>query len=353
MTDFRADAFDSDAWRSAVADFRAEEARRGPRPSAFAPAGSGMQPPLPDEAYAAEFADSNAKPSETVARTSAFFSAAALEGLPVSPRQWLVPDLIPARTVTMLGGDGGTGKSLLAQQLACSAVIGRPWLGRTVKPGRALYLSAEDDDELHRRLADILRAEAATFADLDKLTVRSLAGEDALLAIPDPKTGVLVPTPLFSELDERIGDERPGLVALDTLADLHSGQENDRATARQFIGLLRGLAISHDCAVVLLAYPSLTGMASGSGLSGSTAWNASVRSRLYLERVVQDGDDADPDRRVLRTVKANYGRTGGEIGMTWRDGVFVADEAETSVDRMAGAAKAERVFLKLLRAFTD
>ncbi|WP_369675560.1 AAA family ATPase, partial [Enterococcus faecium] len=95
-------------------------------------------------------------------------------------------------------------------------------------------------------------------------------------------------------------DERPALVGLDTLADLHSGQENDRTTARQFIGLLRGLAIRHGCAVVLLAHPSLTGMASGSGLSGSTAWNASVRSRLYLERVVQDGYEADPDRRVLR-----------------------------------------------------
>ena len=56
----------------------------------------------------------------------------------------------------------------------------------------------------------------------------------------------------------------------------------------------------------------------------------------------------DPDRRVLRTVKANYGPRGGEIGMTWREGVFVADEAETSLDRMAASAKAERVFLKLL-----
>jgi len=56
---------------------------------------------------------------------------------------------------------------------------------------------------------------------------------------------------------------------------------------------------------------------------------------------------------VLRTVKANYGRTGGGLGMTWREGVFVADEAETSLDRMAANAKAERVFLKLLDLFAE
>ena len=82
-----------------------------------------------------------------------------------------------------------------------------------------------------------------------------------------------------------------GVFVLDTLADLHAGQENDRATARQFIGFLRGLALRHELAVVLLAHPSNAGMASGSGLSGSTAWNASVRSRLYLERVVEAGYD--------------------------------------------------------------
>jgi RecA-family ATPase len=302
---------------------------------------------------AAKRANRPPRDAEPPERLAMWFRAAVWAGRPVPPREWHVADLIPARTVTMLGGDGGTGKSLVALMLACSTALGRPWLRRAVRQGGALYLSAEDDDdELHRRVAAILTAEGASFADLDNLTIRSLAGEDALLAIPDPKTGVLHPTPLFHELDERIGDEQPALVGLDTLADLHSGQENDRATARQLIGILRGLAIRHDCAVLLLAHPSLTGMATGSGLSGSTAWNASVRSRLYLDRVVVDGHEADPDRRVLRTVKTNYGRTGGEIGLTWREGVFVADEAETSLDRTAASAKSERVFLKLLDMFT-
>jgi RecA-family ATPase len=141
-------------------------------------------------------------------------------------------------------------------------------------------------------------------------------------------------------------------VVLDTLADLFPGNENDRAQARQFVGLLRGLAIKHGCALLLLSHPSLSGLNSGSGTSGSTAWNNSVRSRLYLERVIQDGYEANQDARLLSTKKVNYGRNGGEISVTWQGGVFVADAPETGLDRMAAGAKAERVFLKLLAAFT-
>lgn len=291
---------------------------------------------------------------ETPARSSRFFPASSFAGKAVPPRHWLAPGLVPSGTVTLLGGDGGTGKSLLALQLAYAVATGGKWLGRDVERGSALFISAEDDEaELHRRIDDIVEAGGGGFEDLDRLTLRSLAGEDALLAMLDRSTGALAASGLFTELDKRMAQDAPALVVLDTLADLFPGNENDRAQARQFIGLLRGLAIRHECAVLLLAHPSLAGLNSGSGTSGSTGWNNSVRSRLYLERVTQEGYEANPDARLLSTKKANYGRTGGEIAVTWRDGVFVADAPETGLDRNAASAKAERVFLKLLRAFTE
>jgi RecA-family ATPase len=288
-----------------------------------------------------------------VQRASVFFPASDLEGEPVPPRRWHVEGLIPAKTITLLSGDGGAGKSLIALQLASSTALGATWLGLDVTQGRALFISAEDDtDELHRRIADIAQAEGFALADLEALTLRSLAGEDALLAV-QAGSGALTATDLFREVEARVDEAEPALVILDTLADLFPGNENDRAQARQFIGLLRGLAIRHDCAVLLLSHPSLSGLNSGSGTSGSTAWNNSVRSRLYLERVIVEGYEPDHDARVLTTKKANYGKTGGEIRMKWFGGVFIADEPEAAGGAMNATFKAERVFLKLLRTLNE
>jgi RecA-family ATPase len=78
------------------------------------------------------------------------------EGLPVPPREWIVPGYIPHKTVTLLSGDGSVGKSLLALQLAAGRALAREWIGLIPEPGRTLILSAEDDaDEMHRRLEDI------------------------------------------------------------------------------------------------------------------------------------------------------------------------------------------------------
>jgi len=299
-------------------------------------------------------ADHVAAAAEQINRfQSGIFRACDLDGQPVPERVWHVHDLIPANTVTLLSGDGGTGKSLCALQLAVSTALQQPWLGLAVRHGKAVYLSAEDDKaELHRRLADITRAENATLADLGDLTLRSLAGEDALLATV-AKGGTLQAAPLLEAVKQLLQRDCPNLLVLDTLADYFPGNENDRAQARQFIGMLRGLAINHRCAVVMLAHPSVAGMASGTGTSGSTGWNNSVRSRLYLSRVVQDGYEQNPDARVLRTMKSNYSGIGGEIALTWQSGIFIADAPVTGLDRMAASAKAERVFIALLRMFAE
>lgn len=282
-----------------------------------------------------------------------FFSAADLEGEPVKERAWLVDDLIPTRTVTSFYGDGATGKSLLALQLAVAVAADKEtrWLNRMPAKGGVLYLGAEDDrDEMHRRFADILRANFLTYQDVSRLNIASLADRDALLAITDNKTNTLVPTNLWERVVAKVDAERPALVVLDTLADLFAGNENDRGLARQFISQLRALAIRYETAVVLLAHPSLTGMA-GSGTSGNTAWNNSVRSRLYLERIITDGYEPDHTARKLTVKKSNYGATGEEVQMTWADGVFIATSTSegTALDRASINAKSERVYLALLR----
>jgi RecA-family ATPase len=127
------------------------------------------------------------------------------------------------------------------------------------------------------------------------------------------------------------------IVVLDSLHDLFVGNENSRPQARQFINALRRIAIEIDGAVLLTAHPSLSGRATGTGEAGSTAWNNTVRSRLYLtDPSVKDDEAPDPNRRILATKKANYGPRGTDIDLEWRNGVFVpieqAGDALTSIE---------------------
>jgi RecA-family ATPase len=286
-------------------------------------------------------------PDDAEATSSLFFSASDLEGREAPARDWIVPYLVPNSTVTLFSGDGGTGKSLLSLQLAVAVASGGNWLGFDLAQGAAVFLSAEDDqDEIHRRLQDVTHAAGVAWGDLGGLKLASLAGEDALLAAP--RSGSLTKTPLLDRLDTYLSATKPRIAILDTSADLYGGDEINRAQVRQFIGMLRGLAIRHACAVVLLSHPSVAGMDSGSGISGSTAWNNSVRSRLYLERVKVDKVECDPNARRLSSKKSNYGPVGPEIMLRWQAGAFVPVAGGGKGLAAEARADAERVFLKCL-----
>jgi len=272
-------------------------------------------------------------------------NAASLAWKQVPRQHWLVEDLIPEGNVTLLSGDGATGKSLLALQLAVAVATSGHWIGLKPEPGRVLFVSAEGEiEELHRRLARIV----PRLETLGNLTLVPLAGKDAVLSAPSGRDGLLKPTPIYTALRHIIETHRPTLLVLDTLADLFGGDEIKKVHARQFISMLRGLALEFDVTVLLLSHPSQAGLASGSGMSGNTAWNNSVRSRLYFERRISkhDGSEDDADIRVLTTKKANRAATGGKIIVRWSDGGFVRENQ--AADSRNVNHDADRVFMTLL-----
>jgi RecA-family ATPase len=296
-------------------------------------------------------------PSSSIAHTAdlpplRFINVLAWHDQPVPERDWCVLNRIPARNVTLFSGEGAIGKSIVSLQLAIATVLAKGWIGSLPSPGPALLVCCEDDaDELHRRLSQILNHYGAAFTDLQDLHLISLAGQDALLATPD-KSGLIKPTKLFELLNTAATDIRPRLIVLDNSADVFGGSENDRTQVRQFIGILRGLAISAGAGVLLTSHPSLTGISTGSGISGSTAWHASVRSRLYMKRALTEKDEEpDPDLRVIEVMKSNYGPVGETITVHWQDGVFVPVATMGTLDKLAAENAADDLFLRLLDRF--
>jgi RecA-family ATPase len=270
---------------------------------------------------------------------------------PLPPREWCVPDRIPHRNVTILSGEGAAGKSILLLQLSAAHVLACDWIGTMPTPGPVIYLNCEDDeDEICRRLENVAAHYHTTRKDLAEkgLHVLSFVGQDAVLGYAD-KTDRIHATPLFEKLSNDASLRiKPRLIVIDTVADVFSGRENDRSQTRQFITLLRGLALKANAAVIIASHPSLTGISTDTGLSGNTAWHNSVRARAYFKQA----PGSDDDLRVLEWRKNNYGPVGENILLRWRNGVYVPEPRPGSLEQLAADAKIDDLFLELLRRLT-
>ena len=273
-------------------------------------------------------------------------------------RLWLVRDMIPMFNVALFTGEGAIGKSTLMLRL-CGQVAAQKddWISweiawepdekghDEIKRGAIYYGAEDDEDELHRRVDDVLQATGRDYDDFaHRFHVFERTGRDAVLAVAN-RQGIVVPTTLYRDLLARVIERKPKLIALDTSADVFAGNENDRAQVRQFIGLLRALAIAGSSAVVLAAHPSLTGINNESGLSGSTAWHNSVRAQLNL---TADDPKDKAGLRVLSARKNNYGPIAALVRLLWVAGVYKPVGTPSTLDKLAADQKVEQMFLDLL-----
>jgi RecA-family ATPase len=251
---------------------------------------------------------------------------AGLKGKRVPVRQWIVPQWLPTKVVTLHYADGGVGKTLLALQLMAACASGGKWCGLPVAPCKSVGLFSEDDgEELHARIDSIRERYGLSFDDLAGMCPIDGTGQDNTL-VRFERDGRMVLTPRYHRLREHALDIGAGLVVIDTAATTFGGNEIDRAQVTAFVGTaLTSLAQDINGAVLLNAHPSLSGIGSGDLRSGSTAWNNSCRSRWALTRPTDEAGKPDlrSSDRILTRQKANAASTGDTVDMRWERGVFV------------------------------
>lgn len=260
--------------------------------------------------------------------------------------EFVMDPFIPRGFVTLLGGHGEIGKSMLGLTLAAHVANGCPWADLPVRQGRVLYLSMEDAGEIAvfrlQRIADAYNLDAAELiANLSILD----ASEAGPLAQEVSEHGVrnLVPTPTAAEVEKLVGGF--DLVVIDNASDAFDGDENNRRQVRAFIKGLARWVKGHAGAVLLLVHidkAAARNGAQGNTYSGSTAWHNSARSRLALSRNEKE------DTVELAHEKLNVGRKLAQpVCLEWSDsGVLlpISANARQSARALADAAHDQDVY---------
>ncbi|MGN6728229.1 MAG: AAA family ATPase [Rhodanobacteraceae bacterium] len=283
----------------------------------------------------------NASPRPNAERSLRLVDIRGIENATIGPPRFVVERIIPAGHVTLLGGHGGSGKSILALAIAAHVAAGQDWAGLAVEPSPALFVSLEDRGELVRwRLRKVIGScglEAArverALRIVDGAAAGALMAESHLDGVPR-----LIETPIMRELGAMIADAR--LIVIDNASDAFDGNENARRQVRAFVQALAELGRPNDAAVLLLAHIDKNAArygSNGNSYSGSSAWHNSARSRLAL---IQDKQSVE-----LRHEKSNLGQMIRSLRLTWADGVLlpmVGGEGSKSEDDAAAVLAALR-----------
>jgi RecA-family ATPase len=271
---------------------------------------------------------------------------------PVPQREWAIRDRVPLKQVGLFSGEGGAGKSNIELMKDVAHATAKDWYDTLPEPGPAFYIGAEDsEEELHIRLAAIAGHYGVSFTDLitGQLKILCLLGRDATLCAVKNKSGKVETTALYKQIFEAAGDIKPKNISIDPLSRAFTGNELDRSQVYAFANHMQTLAIVANGSVTVLSHPSLAGIATGTGLSGSTAWHGAFRFRQYLVGVKSDDDGEQPegDLRELRFKKNQYGPIGATIVLRYQRGLFLPEKKLSNIEMAAKAASAEEMLITI------
>jgi RecA-family ATPase len=297
--------------------------------------------------------------TETKPKPLPWLDMSGWDDVAVPQRDWVILNRVPAETFGIFSGEGGVGKSIIELTKNVAHVTGKDWLGSMPEIGPAIYVGTEDTEkELHIRLAAIGRRYGVTFKEMVEagLHVLPLIDEDSTL-VTVSNNGAVETTALYRQIYEAAGDIKPINLSIDPLSSVFSGNENDRVQAYAFRRHMMALAKVTRCerrtgsvfggSITVLSHPSLAGIASGSGLSGSTGWHGASRFRQYLKGVKdEEGEQDHSDLRELQFKKLQYGPASESLMLRYHHGVFVQVGGPSDLEKAARDALIEDIFIK-------
>ncbi|MDE0315399.1 MAG: AAA family ATPase [Candidatus Poribacteria bacterium] len=256
--------------------------------------------------------------------------------LEVEKREWLILNWLPANSCTLFSGQGGAGKSWMTLQVVCQIACGfnNAFLNPkfkipsdandSIEPKHTILATYEDEPaEIKRRLQSLaskmewINENMKTIKQhlhiVDMRGVGSIWGPGMGNHIAN--TGNLLPAGY--QLQHICEKKKARLLIIDPLSGAFGGNENDRTAVYDFISNLRRWGDSAKCAVLVVGHLPKNAEGKKAGFSGSTAWEAAVRSMWLLSEETDDDDtkkEKEKDKYyALSHTKSNYAKLQNEI----------------------------------------
>jgi len=246
-------------------------------------------------------------------------------------------DLIPLHTVSMIGGNGGTGKSMALSYMTAHSACGMSFSDRTATQVCSLVLAFEDDqNELNARYSAIM----ANFTESQKALVQkniraiSLVGQSMQLVTMNGRnaeaTGIsdlLIEKLLELKLETGLSN---ALLVLDHARLIASLDWNDSGQVSVLTRELHKIAHEAEATVLLVAHSPKTTLSANhvttqADIAGSSALVDNSRHVLIVRSMNQDEakslgikEDYRKQYTKIECVKSNYSET-GHIGWFKRD----------------------------------
>ncbi len=225
----------------------------------------------------------NTNPPPTIRGADALtqLDVQALLAAPPPEHEWVWDGYIERRTVTVLHGDGGTGKSILAGHLARAITTGGQCLGRPTIQGNVVIIDAEN------HLAEIARRlHALDFHNSPTTRFAYYRASDPILGATDR-----IDVDLLTHVLEV---HQANVCILDSQRGVWAGDEKEAIEIRPLYRALQAMAEALDCAVIIIHHDRRMG-----GYSGSSDIHNAADTRLHLER-----PDPEKPERILHHAKA-------------------------------------------------
>lgn len=233
------------------------------------------------------------------ARDSVILTCGA--NLTPQPVRWLWQYWLALGKLHILAGAPGQGKTTIALALAATLSVGGRWPdGSRCNKGNILIWSGEDDpaDTLLPRLL-------AAGADKERCFFIDGARRDGEVVPFDPSRDL---GQLLAAI-EQIGGIK--LLVIDPVVSAVTGDSHKNTEVRRALQPLVDLAAACDCAVLGITHFAKGGQGTDPSqrVVGSVAFTAVARVVLVAAKV--QGDDDNPDARILARSKSNIGPDDG------------------------------------------